>query len=157
MNRLHKFFDLYKYFLKDVDSIDALIEQCRLCQIYLGEIIELKLKIGKEYSTASRIYEHENEIARDIVQDALKKRGVSSTESIVRAKLEYMFGDKLAPLREKRDDLRVESECIQDIYYAMMQRKDILVQIIDRWKFKDEYESCLLKNKEFMDKVLRGF
>jgi hypothetical protein len=39
----------------------------------------------------------------------------------------------------------------------MMQRKDILVQIIDRWKFKDEYESCLLKNKEFIQAIRWGF
>jgi len=153
--RLQKYFDLHKYFLKGADSIDAIIEECRLTQVYLGELIELKLKIGKECSAANRKYEHELEIARDIIQDALKKRGVSITESLVRAKTEFMYGEKLAPLKEARDELRLESECIQDLYYAMMQRKDILVQIIDRWKFKDEYESCLLKNKQFIENILK--
>ena len=156
MTRLKKYFDLHKFFLAKADSIDAIIEECRLSQVYLGELIELKMSIGKEASCASRAYEREMEVSRDIVQDALKKRGISTTEQIVRAKVEFMFGDKIAPLKEERDNLKIENECVQDLYYAMMQRKDILVQIIDRWKFKDEYESCLMKNKEVVNKLLRG-
>lgn len=154
--RLQKYFDIHKFFLKDCDSIDALIEECRLSQVYLGELIELKLKIQKEYAIANRKYESQLDIYRDNIFDALKKRGVSATESVIRAKIEAIYGDNLEPLRSKKDELKVESECVQDLYYAMIQRKDILVQIIDRWKFKDEYESCLLKNKEFIEMIKRG-
>lgn len=154
--RLQKYFDIYKFFLKDVDSIDKLIEECQKSQVYLGELIFLKSEISRELSQVSRQYEHQIEVYRDAVQDSLKKRAISTTESIVRAKVEALYGDKLQPMREKKDNLRIELECIQDLYYAMMQRKDILVQIIDRWKFKDEYESCLLKNKEFIQAIKRG-
>lgn len=154
--RLQKYFDLHKFFLKDCDSIDALIEECRLSQIYLGELIELKLKIQKEYAIANRKYENQVDIYRDNIFDALKKRGVSATESVIKAKIEALYGDNLEPLRSKKDELKIESECVQDLYYAMIQRKDILIQIIDRWKFKDEYESCLLKNKEFIQYIKRG-
>lgn len=155
--RLKKYFDIYKFFLKDADSIDKIIEECQKSQVYLGELIFLKAEIGRELSQVSRQYEHQLEVYRDAVQDALKKRAISSTESIVRAKVESLYGDNLQPMREKKDNLRVEFECVQDLYYGMMQRKDILVQIIDRWKFKDEYESCLLKNKEFIQAIKRGF
>ncbi len=154
--RLQKYFDIYKFFLKDVDSIDKLIEECQKSQVYLGELIFLKSEISRELSQVSRQYEHQIEVFRDAVQDSLKKRAISTTESIVRAKVEALYGDNLQPMREKKDALRVEFECVQDLYYAMMQRKDILVQIIDRWKFKDEYESCLLKNKEFIQAIRRG-
>jgi hypothetical protein len=90
---------LHKFFLSKADSIDAIIEECRLSQVYLGELIELKLTIGKESSAASRAYEREMEISKDIVQDVLKKRGITATEQIVRAKVEYMFGDKISPLK----------------------------------------------------------
>jgi len=155
MLRLTHYFDIHKYFLSSADSIDAIIEECRLTQVYLGELIELKLVIGKESQSALRAYERKRESYRDIVQDALRKRGVTPTESTVRAKVEFMFGDQLAPLKESRDDLKLESDCANDLYFAMMQRKDILVQIIDRWKFKDEYESCLMKNKEVINRLLR--
>lgn len=154
--RLQKYFDLHKFFLKECDSIDALIEECRLSQVYLGELIELKLKIQKEYAIANRKYETQVDIYRDNIFDALKKRGVSATESVIKAKIEALYGDNLEPLRLKKDELKIESECVQDLYYAMIQRKDILIQIIDRWKFKDEYESCLLKNKEFIEMIKRG-
>lgn len=153
--RLQKYFDLHKFFLKECDSIDALIEECRLSQVYLGELIELKLKIQKEYAIANRKYETQVDIYHDNIFDALKKRGVSATESVIKAKIEALYGDNLEPLRSKKDELKIESECVQDLYYAMIQRKDILVQIIDRWKFKDEYESCLLKNKEFIQYIKR--
>lgn len=155
--RLKKYFDIYKYFLKDTDSIDKLLEECQKSQVYLGELIFLKADIGRELAQASRQYEHQIEVFRDAVQDSLKKRAISTTESIVRAKVEALYGDKLQIMREKKDALRIEFECVQDLYYGMMQRKDILVQIIDRWKFKDEYESCLLKNKEFIQAIRRGF
>ncbi len=154
--RLQKYFDVYKYFLKDMDSMEDLLEECRKTQVYLGEIIFLKAEIGKEYSNSVRKLEHQTEMYRDMVFDSLKKRAISTTESIVRAKVEYLYGDTLQELREKRDDLKIEYECIHDIYYAMMQRKDILVQIIDRWKFKDEYEACILKNSEFINYIKRG-
>lgn len=157
MYRLKKYFDLHKFFLKDADSIDALIEECRLTQVYLGELIELKVMIHKEYAIANRNYESKLDICRDLIFDALKKRGISATEAVIKSKIEAMYGKEIEELRHARDMLKIDSECVQDLYYAMMQRKDILVQILDRWKFKDEYESCLLKNRQFIEHIQRGF
>ena len=42
--RVHKYFDLCKFFLKDVDSIDKLIVEASNTQTYLGELIQLKLE-----------------------------------------------------------------------------------------------------------------
>jgi len=151
--RVHKYFDLCKFFLKDVDSIDKLIVEASNTQTYLGELIQLKLEYGCNLSRVRRRYERETLKYKDIIQATLSKRGKKFTESIVNARLEYVYGEKLDPVRSKLDNLQNYYETINNLYFAMMQRKDIIVQIIDRWKFKDEYESCLLKNKQFIEKL----
>lgn len=155
MKKLQKYFDVCKYFLNDVDTVDALIQQCQMTQQYLGELIQVKFELGILSSRYKRKYERKFQICCDIVNDGLRKRGSVSSNAIVIAKVESMFGDELKILRQKYDESNLKYECACDLYYAMLQRKDILVQIIDRWKFKDEYESCLIKNKEFMEAILR--
>ncbi len=147
MKRLDKYFDLMKYFLHETDNISDVIYELRQTQIYLGELIYLKSDYRRKLAHLNRKYHVIYETARATIFDIMQKRGTTATESIIKAKIEIANGEELNELRDEIDDYTCLIEATQDLYYAMMQRKDVLSNIISVWNVKDGFDA-MLKNHD---------
>jgi hypothetical protein len=156
MQRMEKFFDVFKYFLKNASSIDEALLECQKTQEYLGELIKLKFEYGNEAKIAKGIMEKKIQYYSDIIYDNLKKRGIKPTESVVSNKVTRIYGEEIEPLRRDYEEKQLCYEMASDAYMAMMQRKSILVEFINHIKSRQEVDTCLLHQKAFLEKFMRG-
>jgi dsDNA-binding SOS-regulon protein len=154
--RLNKFFDLGMYFLDNVSSIEECLLEAKETQTRLLEIIKLQMEIGEEFSTAERDYDIFLAEKRAIVHKILRNKGVTPTQQVVETTAIKMFKDEFIVIKTQYDDLKVLVDVANSLKMAMFQRKDVIVETIRHWRSKEEKESCILKNKEFISKIMKG-
>jgi hypothetical protein len=149
---LKPFLDAGKVFLKGAHTIDDCIFESTESQKILARLNELKIQHNSELNKLKNDFDYEISQARDVVMNAYIKRSVKFTDKMLDYKIPVVVENWIEK-KTKIDDSETISSVIDNLIMIYMQRKSIIQELISYWKNKKEIDSCLMKNREFLERV----
>ena len=150
---LEPYFNIFKYFLNNVSSIDECLLEFQNTQKNIGEIIKLKAKYLHSLKKAKLDFDITFAPIRDeIVYTTKVKKGLNLTEKAIENQVLATNKELYCKLQSEIDDSETWFEISNNLLMALFQRKDILVETINYFKSKNQMENCLMKNEIFLKK-----
>ena len=154
--RLKKYCEINRFFLENVCSIQDCILEANTVQKTLIELTELKAEFETKFSIASREYELFMAQHRCVVKQILDKNSVKNvTKEVIEDRVIANYDEGYKKVREAFDEAKLNSDLCTDLKYIMLQRKDLICEVMQFMKAKHESESCIFNNQKFMEKVLK--
>jgi len=152
--RLKKYAEMSKFFLTNVSSIDDCLEEARKTQVLLSELIELQNELQIKYQKLETKYSSWCADKRDSIFQVLNKNSVKSSERVIEDKMIRLNAKEYQELKDSLDEAKIDYQTAEAFKMAYFQRKDIITEVISYWRNRGEIDTCLMKNKELVKKLL---
>ncbi len=152
--RLKKYADMAKFFLANSNSISDCLEEARKTQITLAELIELQNELQIKYQKMENKFEAWCADKRDAIFQVLNKNSVKSSERVIEDKMVRLNSAEYQDLKNALDEAKIDYQTAEALKMAYFQRKDIIAEVINYWRSRGEIDTCIMKNKEFVKKLL---
>lgn len=152
-DRITKYFNLAKLALVDMDSEDRCLEEFAKTVEYLTEVAKLKRDIDFRVGNAKRKFETFLSIKCDIARRNFKTKGVTYSEKMVEDTIIRMYTDEYEKLRKDYDTSKSDYEIVNNLLHIMYTRRDLVKEMINHFRFKQEKTECMMLNRNFLKKI----
>jgi hypothetical protein len=152
MTDIKPYLDAGKVFLRGAHTIDDCIYEASESQRILAVLNEMKFTHNSALSKLKTGLEHEIAASREVVTSLYIKRSIKFTDRMIDGKVPVVV-ENWTEKKNNIADAEIIANIIDNMIMIYMQRKSIIQELIAYWKNKKEIDSCLMKNKEFLERI----
>lgn len=157
MNKhLKKFQAISNFLLTDCFNISDCLREAKRTQDLLAEISVLCYKFEKAHNKARHDFEMFCSVKRLEVRDSLKRKGYDVTAQIIEDSLIKFYEAEHSKKKQNLERKKADHDLAVSFKMALFQRKDLIMETIAFYRTNIDHDSCIIKNKEFIQKILQA-
>jgi hypothetical protein len=153
---LKKFLTISNFLLTDCYNIGDCLNEAKRTQDLLFEISGMVHKMERSFNKARHDYELFVSIKRLEVRDSLKRKGYDCTAQIVEDAMIKFHEAEYSKKKQTVERRKTDYDLANSLKMAMFQRKDLIMETIAFFRTNIDHDACILKNKEFIQKIVEA-